>query len=624
MTTDSLTKPDPYLNENVSREDDLHEQDRSTVTANSQALRWWPAAVLVAVMLVMPKVPSWFESPSLPVMMFGLVGPAFVGVLVLLWWCAFSRAGAKERIVGIIGFLVIAVAMLACIDDSLQGMGLPIVVIPTGVVGFAISLVLLSHQPKWRVPVALLVTFLGYGFWNLKQSEGFTGTFETQLRWRWEPTAEEAYLSGLELASSKKLDSASNSASNTEPLESDLPSMTIGLAESQWPAFRGADRTGVISDLRLDSDWKSSPPKEVWRSRIGPGWSSFSVAAGRLFTQEQRGENEAVVCLDADTGEAIWDMVYPSRFWEAIGGAGPRATPTIADEGLFCLGANGILVCLDAVDGTERWRRDLRVDAKREPPPWGFSSSPLVTDSVVIVHAGGKEDRGLFAYGTDDGEVVWSIESGDHCYSSAQSATFDSVDGVLMMSNLGLQFVNAATGEAIWTYDWSVENYRALQPLVIDQSILIATSLGLGTRRVSVTREEDGNWKVVEDWETRGIKPEFNDYVFYEGFVYGFDGNIFGCVDAATGERQWKRGRYGNGQVLLLADAGQLLVLSEEGELVLVDASPERLGEAARFQAIQGKTWNHPVLIGSRLYVRNAEEAACFELSLANDTTSTP
>jgi len=282
------------------------------------------------------------------------------------------------------------------------------------------------------------------------------------------------------------------------------------------------------------------------------------------------------------------------------------------------LGANGILLCLDAFDGSERWRRDLRTDAQRDPPPWGFSSSPLVTQSLVIVHAGGKEDRGLLAYDAGDGEIMWSIESGDHGYSSAQLASFDSIEGVLMMSNLGLQFVDARTGDSIWTYDWSVDNYRALQPLVKDQSVLVATSLGEGTRRVTVSHESDGRWNVVEDWATRGIKPEFNDYVLHDGFVYGFDGSIFGCVDFATGERQWKRGRYGNGQVLLLAESGQLLLLSETGEIVLINASPDSLEEVAKFEAIQGKTWNHPVLVGNRLYIRNAEEAACYELAIAH------
>jgi hypothetical protein len=116
------------------------------------------------------------------------------------------------------------------------------------------------------------------------------------------------------------------------------------------------------------------------------------------------------------------------------------------------------------------------------------------------------------------------------------------------------------------------------------------------------------------------MKPDYNDYVEYGGSVYGFDGSIFACIDLATGKRQWKRGRYGNGQVLLLADSGQLLITSEKGEMVLVQASPEKLDQRAKFEAIKGKTWNHSVLVDDRLYVRNAEEAACYQMPV----TQTP
>ncbi|MEL6109564.1 MAG: alcohol dehydrogenase, partial [Planctomycetota bacterium] len=168
--------------------------------------------------------------------------------------------------------------------------------------------------------------------------------------------------------------------------------------------------------------------------------------------------------------------------------------------------------------------------------------------------------------------------------------------------------------ETIWQYAWKTRQYRALQPLVVGSSILLASSLGEGSRRITVTRSEDGTWAMVEDWSSRGMKSDFNDFVYFDGSVYGFDGSIFASIDYQSGSRQWKGGRYGNGQVLLLEESGQLLITSESGEIALVEASLDRLVERARFQAIEGKTWNHSVLIGDRLYVRNAQEAACFRM----------
>jgi outer membrane protein assembly factor BamB len=184
-----------------------------------------------------------------------------------------------------------------------------------------------------------------------------------------------------------------------------------------------------------------------------------------------------------------------------------------------------------------------------------------------------------------------------------------------MSTNLGLQFLSVTDGSTIWNHEWPVENYRAIQPLVMGDSVLIGTSLGVGTRKIKVAHEGE-SWKISEAWTAKDMKPDFNDFVEYEGCVYGFDGNIFSCVDCATGKRKWKKGRYGNGQVLLLPDAGQLLVISETGELVLVKTDPDKHIELGKIQALTGKTWNHPVLIGNRLYLRNAEEAACYELAM--------
>ena len=62
------------------------------------------------------------------------------------------------------------------------------------------------------------------------------------------------------------------------------------------------------------------------------------------------------------------------------------------------------------------------------------------------------------------------------------------------------------------------------------------------------------------------LKPSFNAFVFFDGHLYGFDQNILVCVDAATGKRLWKKGRYGFGRMILLENVGQLIVLSEFGE----------------------------------------------------------
>ncbi len=354
---------------------------------------------------------------------------------------------------------------------------------------------------------------------------------------------------------------------------------------------------------------------------VGPGWSSFSVAGKLLFTQEQRGTKETVACYAADTGREVWTQQIESRFDDTLGGPGPRATPTIADGSLFVMGATGHLMRLDPKTGHIVWQTDLRKVAGRKPPMWGFCSSPLVTEKSVIVHAGGKGDKGTLAFDVTTGELNWSAPSGDHSYSSPQLSTIAGESLVLMLSNNGIELLDPQTGAIRLKYEWKTDNYRDLQPQVIDgDRILLPTGMGTGTRCFHVTKEGE-KLSTNDLWTSRDLKPDFNDLVVYKGHAFGFDSAIFTCIDLATGERKWKGGRYGKGQVLLLEESGLLLVAGEYGDVILVKADPASLTELGRFQAIEGKTWNHPVVTDDRLYIRNAQQAACYRLPL--DTPAT-
>ena len=139
---------------------------------------------------------------------------------------------------------------------------------------------------------------------------------------------------------------------------------------------------------------------------------------------------------------------------------------------------------------------------------------------------------------------------------------------------------------------------------------------GAGIRRIGVA-QTSGKWTTEERWTSNGLKPYYNDYVVHKGHAYGFDGTILSSIDLSDGQRKWKGGRYGGGQLVLLADQDVLLVMSEEGEVALVSATPDQFTELARFKALDGKTWNHPVVVGDVLLVRNGEEMAAFRLPRA-------
>jgi outer membrane protein assembly factor BamB len=339
------------------------------------------------------------------------------------------------------------------------------------------------------------------------------------------------------------------------------------------------------------------------------------VIGDRLFTQEQRGEQETVVCYEASTGKEVWVHGDRARFTETVSGAGPRATPTFADGRVFTQGATGIVNCLDATTGQRLWTHDVTAEAPAKPPMWGYASSPLVADDKVIVFAGGEGDRNLLAYRTDTGDPVWAAPASHDSYSSPELVSLGGQRQCLLLGDHGLTAVDPATGKVFWQYGWVQAGApRTLQAHVLGPSRVVAGTLSSpGVALVDVTH--DGNqWRVVEVWSTTGMRPEFPDFVVHDGHAYGFDGAIFCCLDLVSGKRRWKEGRFGRGQVMLLSEQSVLLVISEKGEAILVAADPERHRELGRFRALAGKTWNHPVVLGGRLYLRNDEEMACYEL----------
>ena len=315
------------------------------------------------------------------------------------------------------------------------------------------------------------------------------------------------------------------------------------------------------------------------------------------------------------TGEPVWRHRDAARFWESNGGAGPRATPTLSSGRVYAFGATGILNVLDAGNGALVWSRNAASDTGTKIPGWGFASSPLVVDDKVVVAAEGR----LAAYDLASGNPSWVGPPGGTGYSSPQLMTIGGVAQILLLSAKGAISVAPADGARLW--EWPLASDVAIvQPaLTADGDILVSTSGaggGTGVHRVAVAHGT-GGWTVAERWTSLGLKPYFNDFVVHKGHAYGFDGSILSCIDLENGKRAWKGGRYGNGQLVLLPEQDLLLVVSEEGELALVGATPGQFTELARVPGIDGKTWNHPVLAGDVLLVRNGQEMTAFRLALA-------
>ena len=547
--------------------------------------------------------------------------PIVLLVLTLaVWWLtrkSFSRR-ARWGIAGVFVLVAVATAMLT--RETFGPVGVIFTAAPwalTAAVVWLLAARRASHRTRLTGLVATIVA-AWLAFTTLRL-EGLWGEQEAQYSWRWTPSAESLYL-----AERGTVGAAGGATSVPTTSQAQFAARLGRQDVVPWdsPGYLGASRDGVVRGVSLPDDWAARPPKLLWRRRVGPAWSSVAVVRDRLYTQEQQGELEAVTCIDAASGAELWAHQDRARFWESVAGAGPRATPTYWKGRVYAVGGTGVLNCLDADTGTHVWTRDILSDAGAPLPMWGVSGSPAVTDAaggLVIVYAGGDQGRSLLAYRAGDGAIAWTAQAGTMSYASPQPARLVNTDQVVMLSERGLASFDPATGTQLWEHVALVPQApRSVQPVVIHPShLLMASEADIGVAMLDVGRDSAFRWTVHPRWSSKKLKPSFSHVVARKGHAYGFDGSIFCCVDLGTGERKWKSGRYGRGQVLLVEDSNHLLVLAEDGRVVLLRTNPERHEELGEFQAINGKTWNHPVLTRDRLYVRNAEEMACYEVTQA-------
>jgi outer membrane protein assembly factor BamB len=572
--------------------------------------RLWPGAVLVAMFWCVFLGSGWLDAPISTGFMSIMAASALLTLLFPIWWLTNGRVSGVERVYGFLSMVALAAIAVVFCDPSVGVIGLVFLGFPTAFTAWiAWLLVARRASPEFQRYGTIVVLALVWAAFIVVRIDGVDGNNSAALSLRWRPSAEDRYLA---------------ERAKTTPASTSEPDETAPLVpqDGDWLDFRGPDRRGEVHGIQIATDWDASPPKQLWRRRIGPAWSSVLIIDGRLITQEQRGDSEAVVCLDAKTGRELWAHEDRVRYSDGQAGAGPRATPTFSDGQIYSLGATGVLNCLDARSGKVTWSRDIVVDSKAPLPMWGFSSSPLVAQGRVVVYGGAQPDKGLLAYAADSGEPEWTAATGAISYSSAQLVSFADEPQLLFFSDAGLIAVQPTSGKLLWQYEAPQNGiWRVVQPRQLDDGAILIGCEDLGLVRLDVT-QKDSQWTATPRWKSRAIRPAFNDFAISGDCVYGFDEGIFCCVDAETGKRRWKAGRYGHGQVLLIADQRLLLVVTETGEVVLVAANPEKHEELGRMQAVTGKTWNHPVIAHGALYIRNDQEMACFELRLAETALS--
>ena len=546
---------------------------------------------------------------------------------------------ATWGIFGAIGLFALSQPFLWYVLESPIGDSLPTMITESMViVSIVLTLVWVGCFSQWQglTKAVVLVPALALigGFLGSIRNLDLNGDIGINFEFKWEPTQ-------AERIAAHQAQQATLSA--VAPV-AELPLVT----PEDMPAYRGVHRDGVVIGPEIRTSWVS-PPKPLWQQPCGGGYASMVIVGDRLVTIEQREDNEAVICYQASTGRELWTHQYPARFWEAMGGPGPRSTPTIDGDLVFAQGALGELVCLELATGKVRWSKNLLTLFKLPNAEWGLTSSPLIVDHRVVANAGGRRGDGLVAFDRSSGELLWAgaglvpgavsaaptadetstpppVDEAGHVtvsesqrnrpgYSSPTLVTIQGQRQILNFDGTGLWGCDPETGQSLWFYPH--ENgpaVNAAQPILFDEGrVFISCSYDVGCAMVQVTQEAE-KWGVKKLWANMNMRCKFSSPVLHEGFIYGLDEGILVCLDPQTGDRRWKKGRYNHGQLLLTN--GILVVLTEDGRCVFVKPNPEQHEELGQFPALSDdfKTWNPPALVRGKLYVRNHHDMACYDL----------
>jgi len=438
------------------------------------------------------------------------------------------------------------------------------------------------------------ILFLGILF-SLIRITGVSGDFVPTLGWR--------------IGSAPDVDQVSSTASKSG---TDSKGTT-----PRYPQFLGPDRNAKLPDVHLETDWEIHPPRLLWRQPIGAGWSAFAVSGQFAVTQEQHGEEEQVVAYDLTSGKVRWRHSDRAAFRTTTGGDGPRATPTISADRVYTYGATGILNCLELDTGDLVWTSNTLEENGAKITDWGMAGSPLVLGEKVIVSPGGPGGKSLVAYHKDTGAFLWGGGDTHAGYSSPSLGKIAGTDQILIFNKAQISAHVPETGRVLWQFPWEAgfTIQHVAQPLPLPGDLVLAsTGYGIGSVLLHIASNDRSELSASVVWRSPRLQAKFTNFVHRDGYIYGLDNGRLACLDVKDGQRKWKQGRYGHGQLILVDDI--LLILGESGEVILVDANPEGFNERARFQAIEGKTWNNPALAGKYLLVRNSREAACYEVNI--------
>jgi outer membrane protein assembly factor BamB len=396
---------------------------------------------------------------------------------------------------------------------------------------------------------------------------------------------------------------------------------TLTAKPYDWPQWQGPARTAISKETGLLKTWPEGGPRLVWKAKgLGGGYSTPSVAGGRIFGMSFRGKDEVVWALAEVNGTELWKTRI-AEAKPAAGGEGregSRSTPTVDGDVLYALGEQGDLVCLETATGKEHWHKNLVSDFGGGVPTWGYSESPLVDGDKLIVTPGGKTAT-LVALNKTTGEPIWKaqVPEGDQAqYSSVIIAQINGQRQYVQFLKGGVVGVSASDGAFLWRYNHPANGTaNCSTPIFHNQCVFAASGYGAGGGLAKLVAEE-GKIKPEEVYFCKQMKNQHGGMVLVDGYLYGADDpSMLTCLEFKTGKVKWEERKAGKGSIAY-AD-GRLYYRDEQGPILLAEANPEKYVEHGRFNQpdrSHSSAWAHPVIANGRLYISDQDILLCYEV----------
>ena len=379
-----------------------------------------------------------------------------------------------------------------------------------------------------------------------------------------------------------------------------------------WPNFLGPRHDLISLETGLRTSW-SGPIPRIWEREVGSALSGISVVGGRAYTYGEAGKRQVLYCLDAETGEVIWQRDFEGAYRESQGGDGTRATPTVDGDRVYVLGALGRLICANANTGEILWDRKFTAE-----PRWGYSGSVLIEGDLAILSPG-KRAGALLALDKRTGEERWRTGSEAAGYATPYPFTMNDKRYVVGFVADAALIVEAATGREVWRTRWKTDwNVNAAAPIFHEDHLFLSSGYSTGSALFRLAPSGD-KLAGEEVWRNNVIMNKFQSSILWKGYLYTSDQNGLRCADFRTGEARWRMRRLPGSDAsqvdgtMTMAD-GNIYYLSQGGELAIGPASRAGFEPVTMERVLSGLCWTVPTISNGRLYVRNLTHVVCIDL----------